>query len=129
MTSSITLRRAAGAIANLFGFATLFAGGRVLSGADPGYVVFRPLLIYNTAMGLFYIVAGVAIWRGLDWAKRGALAIAALNLIVLSAILLRYSTTGDVANESLSAMTLRTVVWFGIFAVTARTGRREPGMA
>lgn len=31
-------------IAILFGIATIFAGGRVLLGADPGYVVFRPLL-------------------------------------------------------------------------------------
>lgn len=32
------------AIAVLFGARTVFAGGRVLLGADPGYEVFRPLL-------------------------------------------------------------------------------------
>jgi hypothetical protein len=36
----------------LFGVATIIAGVRVLAGADPGYTVFQPLLIYNTAMGI-----------------------------------------------------------------------------
>jgi len=38
--------------AALFGIATIIAGTRVLVGADPGYIVFRPLLIYNAAMGI-----------------------------------------------------------------------------
>ena len=50
------------AVAALFGVATIFAGGRVLLGSDPGYVVFRPLLIYNTIMGVFYIAAAFTIW-------------------------------------------------------------------
>jgi hypothetical protein len=29
-------------LAALFGLLTIFAGMRVLAGADPGYVVFRP---------------------------------------------------------------------------------------
>ncbi len=45
-------------VAVLFGVATLFAGGRVLLGSDPGYEVFRPLLTHNTAMGVAYLV-----WR------------------------------------------------------------------
>lgn len=45
------LRRVLALIALVFGLVTLVAGGRVLAGADPGYVVFRPLLLYNVAMG------------------------------------------------------------------------------
>ena len=37
--------------AALFGIATIIAGVRVLIGFHPGYTVFWPLLIYNTAMG------------------------------------------------------------------------------
>lgn len=43
------------AVAVLFGIITLFAGRRGLLEDDPGYEVFRPLLIYNTAMGLVYL--------------------------------------------------------------------------
>ena len=48
----------------MFGVATLFAGSRVLLGSDPGYEVFRPLLIYNTAMGAAYLAAGITVWGG-----------------------------------------------------------------
>ena len=54
----------AATIAVLFGIATLFAGGRVLLGSDPGYEVFRPLLIYNTSMGVAYLAAGAALLQG-----------------------------------------------------------------
>ncbi len=35
----------------LLGMATVVTGLRVLTGWDPGYPVFQPLLIINTAMG------------------------------------------------------------------------------
>ena len=78
----------AAVIAILFGVATLFAGGRVLRGADPGYQVFQPLLVYNTIMGAAY----------------------------LAAIVLVYRSGGGVAVDSLRAMTLRTTVWLVLFA-------------
>ena len=40
-----------------FGLVTIIAGVRVLAGSDPGYIVFRPLLIYNTAMELLISAA------------------------------------------------------------------------
>jgi hypothetical protein len=49
-------------VAAVFGLATIVAGGRVLTGwSDPGYVVYRPLLIYNTAMGVAYLAAGSSV--------------------------------------------------------------------
>ncbi len=57
-------------VAVLFGFATLFAGGQVLLGSDPGYEVFRPLLIYNTAMGVAYLAAGVTVWRSVNAGRK-----------------------------------------------------------
>jgi hypothetical protein len=50
-------------IAVLFGLVTIFAGSRVLLGSDPGHVVFLPLLIYNTAMGIVYVSAGIVAFR------------------------------------------------------------------
>jgi hypothetical protein len=109
------VRILAAGIAVLFGVATLFAGGRVLLGSDPGYEVFRPLLIYNTAMGVAYLAAGVALWRSVNAGRYAAGAIFLLNLAVLVAIFVIYRSGGAVAVDSLRAMTLRTVVWLALF--------------
>ena len=113
----------AAAIAGLFGVATLFAGGRVLLGSDPGYVVFQPLLIYNTIMGVAYLAAGITIWRSLILGKYAAGAIFSLNTLVLLGIILLYRSGGAVAVDSLGAMTLRTVVWLVLFLVASWLGR------
>lgn len=105
----------AAAVAVLFGVATIFAGGRVLLGSDPGYVVFRPLLIYNVAMGVAYIAAGLAILRSPNRGRYAAGAIFLLNLLVLVGIIVIHSSGGAVAVDSLRAMTLRTVVWLALF--------------
>lgn len=101
----------AAAVAVLFGVATLFAGGRVLLGSDPGYEVFRPLLLYNTAMGVAYLAAGVTIWRNVKAGRYAAGAIFLLNLLVLAGIFVAYRSGGAVAVDSLQAMSFRTVVW------------------
>lgn len=113
----------AAAVAVLFGVATLFAGGRVLLGADPGYEVFRPLLVFNTAMGAAYLVAGVTIWRSVSAGRYAAGAIFLLNLLVLLTILVVYASGGAVAVDSLRAMTLRTVVWLVLFIALSWRGR------
>ena len=123
----------AGAVALLFGAVTVVAGTRVLLGADPGYAVFRPLLVFNTAMGFAYMAAGVAIWRSLGAGRAAAGAIALLNLVALAIVFALHSGAGSVAVESLRAMTLRTVVWLLLFLVAAwlarraAAGRRAPG--
>lgn len=125
-TSTLRIvRRIAAGVAILFGLATLFAGGRVLLGADPGYTVFRPLLIYNVAMGVAYVIAGVLIWRSIRWGRYAAGAIFLLNLIVLLGIIVLYRGGAAVAVDSLRAMTLRTVVWLLLFAVTLSVGRDQ----
>lgn len=107
----------------LFGAATIFAGGRVLLGSDPGYIVFRPLLIYNTAMGVAYMAAGLTLWHSLNRGRYVAGAILLLNLSVLVGIILIYSSGGAVAMDSIRAMTLRTAVWLGLFLAAAWLGR------
>ncbi len=123
-TSTVLIgQRVAAIIALLFGLATLFAGGRVLLGVDPGYVVFRPLLIYNTAMGLAYLAAGVLLWTNLRQGQRAAATIFGLNLAVLVGIVTVYRGGGGVAVDSLRAMTARTIVWLGLFSAAAWLGR------
>jgi hypothetical protein len=102
-------------VALVFGVVTIVAGGRVLVGADPGYVVFMPLLIYNTCMGVAYVGAGVIAWRNPKQGGYAAGGIFVVNLLVLGVIGALYATGGAVALESIRAMTLRTVVWLVLF--------------
>jgi len=130
-TSVRILQTIVAAVAVLFGVATLFAGSRVLLGSDPGYEVFRPLLIYNTAMGVAYVAAGVTVWRSVNVGRNAAGAIFLFNLLVLVAILIIYRIGGAVAIDSLRAMTLRTVVWLVLFLgtswlVRSRTAAYQP---
>jgi hypothetical protein len=112
-------------VAIVFGVMTIVAGTRVLGGADPGYIVFRPLLIYNTAMGLAYVAAGVVAWRNLVAGKRAAAAIFLLNLLVLGTIAYLYTAGSAIAVESLGAMAFRTIVWLLLFLGLAWAGRRS----
>jgi hypothetical protein len=116
-------------VATLFGIATLFAGGRVLLGAEPGYIVFRPLLIYNTAMGIAYVAAGVLAWRNVERGKQAAAAIFGLNCLVLGAVSYLYATGHGVAIESVRAMFFRTVVWLVLFVGLMWVARRSKRVA
>lgn len=120
------LQRLTASVAVLFGVATILAGGRVLLGADPGYIVFRPLLVYNALMGIAYVAAGVAIWRSARRGRKAAAAIFLLNLLVLAGIIVLYRSGGAVAVDSLRAMTLRTVVWLVVWLAVARLARPRP---
>ena len=119
------IRRSAAAVAVLFGIVTLFAGGRVLLGTDPGYQVFRPLLIYNTAMGVAYVAAGLILWRGAMSGRFAAGLIFLLNLLALIGIVLVHRTGGGVAVESLRAMSFRTLVWLLLWLLAGWLSRRE----
>jgi len=103
-------------IAVLFGMLTVVVGTSVLLGVNPGYIVFLPLLIYNTAMGIVYVVAGIIAWRNIEQGMHVAAAIFVLNIIVLTVIFFMYTEGKAIAVDSLRAMSLRTVVWFALFA-------------
>ncbi len=109
------IQRGLALVAALFGLATIIVGARVLAGSNPGYIVFRPLLIYNAAMGIAYVAAGVIAWRDLVRGKYAAATIFVLNFLVLGTISYLYAAGSAVAIESLRAMILRTVVWLVLF--------------
>lgn len=116
-------QRIAGLVAVAFGLLTIAAGGRVLAGADPGYLVFRPLLVFNFSMGFAYVAAGVVALRSLAKGRVVAGAIFALNLLVLVWIAGLHASTARVAVESVRAMSLRTGVWLALFLALGRLGR------
>lgn len=124
MGRPLIVQRALAVMAALFGAATIAAGARVLLGADPGYVVYRPLLLFNTAMGAAYLIAAVVVWRDLRWGRNAALAIFVLNLAALAWIGWLYGHDAAVAKTSISAMTLRTGFWLAVAVVTGWLQRR-----
>jgi hypothetical protein len=117
-------QRILASVAVIFGLATIFAGTRVLAGYDPGYIVFRPLLIYNTAMGIVYITAGIIAWHNPKQGKYAATIIFVLNSLALAAVYYLYAKGSAIAVDSLRAMTLRTVVWLALFVGLALISRR-----
>jgi hypothetical protein len=122
------LHRASIVVALLFGLLTLFAGGRVLLGADPGRPVLMPLLLFNTVMGVAYVATALLLRRNLRLGRRAAGAIALLNLLVLGTLLVYAWGGGAVAGDSLAAMTLRTGVWTALFAAAGWVLRRPGGV-
>ena len=119
------MQRIAAVVACVFGIATIMAGSRVLTGADPGYLVFRPLLIFNTLMGVVYVAAGVAIWLSVRWGRAASAAVLFLNLLVLVAIIALYRSGDAVAVDSVRAMSFRTVAWLAILLSLVWVSRRS----
>ncbi|HRN74417.1 hypothetical protein [Ottowia sp.] len=126
-TSIPWLQRIIALVAIVFGGLTLFVGSRVLLGNDPGYVVYRPLLLYNVAMGAVYVLAGMLIWRGTAAGRGLAGLIFVLNAIVLAGVVYLYQGGAAVAVESVRAMSLRTGVWLVLFGGLVWLSRR-PGV-
>ena len=122
------LQRVAIRIGALFGILTPIAGGSILLGLrDAGYDVVRPVLFFNTAMGVVYLAAAAVTIRDLDLGWRLAFAIGLTNTVVLVAVSLYDAVTGAVATQTVAAMVVRTVVWFGIFGLLSwvRRPRRD----
>ena len=115
----------------IFGLVTLWAGGTVLSGRNPGYVVYRPLLVFNTVMGAVYVAAGVLAWRRVTGGRNAAAVILALNVLVLAGVIYLYRTGAAVAVDSVRAMSFRSAVWLILLValglMSRRHGARAPG--
>jgi hypothetical protein len=110
-------------IAIVFGIATLVAGARVLAGGDPGYVVYRPLVIFNTLMGVAYLAAAALMWRGTVSGRNAAAVIFALNLAMLGVVVYLFRSGAAIAVESVRAMVFRSGVWLALFLALAWLSR------
>lgn len=120
------LRRAIALAAGVFGLVTIVAGTRVLTGADPGYVVFRPLLVFNTIMGFVYVLAAIQIWRDARRGRVWAHGVALVNLAVLLIITMLYVGGSSIAVDSLAAMSVRTLAWIAARLALKSTLQIEP---
>lgn len=125
-----TIVRAAGALAVLFGVATLVSGGRVLVGgaarAAAGDVV--PFVLwFNTASGLLYVVAGAGLIARQRWAAHLSVAIAIAIFAAFAALGMHIALGGAFEPRTVAAMMLRASVWAAIAAIACRSlGCRAP---
>lgn len=117
------VRKGLALVGVVFGAVTIVSGVRVLLGADPGWLVYRPLLVYNTVMGAAYVAAGVLAWRGSRWGLYSAATIVMLNLAVLIAVIAGHAGGAPIAENSVRAMGLRTLVWLVLLVGLAWLGR------
>jgi len=108
------IRRGLAVVAAVFGAATVMAGARVLAGFDAEDAI-QSQLVYNMAMGMAYLAAGVITWHSLRKGMFAAAAILAVNLVLLGRIGYLYAEGNAGAVESLRATTFRTVVWLLMF--------------
>jgi len=120
------LQRLLAAIAIAFGLVTVGAGGSVLLGwRDPGYIVFQPLLVYTYSMAFAYIATGLLGWRHATYGRRGAGLICLANLAMLAVVLGFFANTSQVAPHSVFAMSMRTLVWLGLWLGFRRLAPRN----
>ena len=120
--------RVAAAVGALFGALAVLAGSRVLIGLDvPDYVVLPWLVWYNVGAGLFGVAVAIGVWLGRSWATTAAVALAAAHGAVLTVLIVLRGGGVALANDSLGAMTLRTLVWSAIALVARRAIGPRPG--
>jgi hypothetical protein len=105
----------AGALALIFGLATLVEGGHVLFGgaearAAAGDVV-PFVLVFNFGAGFAYIAAGVGTFLGRTWAASVARLLALATLAVFIAFAVHVFTGGAFERRTMGAMTLRSLFW------------------
>jgi len=114
----------------LVGLLSVVAASRVLLGSmQPSYVVLPALVIYNLAMGVVSLVAGLGLYANRLWAGKLSSFIAAGHLIVLLTLTALYLAKHAVATESLGAMVFRSAVWLGIAVAAMKTNKamfRQP---
>ncbi len=116
--------RIVGSVAVVFGALSVLAGGSVLFGDEAArhaggrYVPF--VLWFNFLAGFVYALAGAGLWRRRRWAWRLALAIAVGTALVFAGLGVHILRGGAFEARTVAAMTLRTLVWAAICAVSSR---------
>lgn len=117
--------RTAGALALLFGIATVVSGGRILFGGDAARAaagdVVTFVLWFNTASGLLYVAAGAGLLARQRWAALLSVAIAVAILAAFAALGVHIVLGGAFEPRTVAAMTLRSVVWMAIAAIACRS--------
>ncbi len=102
-------------LAILVSIMSIFAGGMVIRGWRPGYSVLSWLPVYNFVVGLLSLLPAYLLWVNSRHATTASIVTFAIHTIVL--LLLLTAFRGQVATQSIGAMSFRVVVWIVILAL------------
>lgn len=105
-------------LAFLVGAMSIFAGGMVMRGWKPGYSVLSWLPVYNFVIGLLTLIPAYLLWVDNRYAWTASIVTFGVHTIVL--LLLLATFRGQVAAQSIGAMSFRVVVWIIILALLFR---------
>jgi hypothetical protein len=102
-------------LAFLVGAMSIVAGGMVMRGWRPGYSILSWLPVYNFVLGLLTLIPAYLLWMDNRYAFTASIVTFALHAVVL--LLLLTFFCGQVATQSIGAMSFRVVVWIIILAL------------
>lgn len=102
-------------LAFLVGAMSIVAGGMVMRGWRPGYSILSWLPVYNFVLGLLALIPAYLLWMDNRYAFTASIVTFALHAVVL--LLLLTFFCGQVATQSIGAMSFRVVVWIIILAL------------
>lgn len=102
-------------LAFLVGAMSIVAGGMVMRGWRPGYSILSWLPVYNFVLGLLTLVPAYLLWVNNRHALAASIVTFALHAVVL--LLLLTAFRGQVATQSIGAMSFRLIVWIVILAL------------
>ena len=110
----------AAAVAVIFGLLTIVSGARALfGGVDMGAVV--PFVLwFNFVAGFAYVLTGIGLWRGTNWAPMLSLGIAAATAAVFAAFLWHVGSGGAWEIRTMGAMISSTGIWIAIAILALR---------
>jgi hypothetical protein len=99
----------------LVGTISIFAGGMVLRGWQPGWNVIPWLPIYNFVVGLLTLISAYLLWVNHRYALSASISIFSIHTIVLLLLLTVFRNTA--AFQSVGAMSFRVAAWIAILAL------------
>jgi hypothetical protein len=108
--------RIAAVLALIIGAMAMYAGGRVLLGVLPGYYVIDWLPVYNFTVGVLSVfVTAVLLWKDHRLARHAAVVTFSAHALVMAILFIFYRSV--VAIDSITAMSVRLVVWAAILSL------------
>lgn len=102
-------------LAFLVGAMSIVAGGMVLRGWKPGYSVLSWLPVYNFVLGMLTLIPAYLLWVDHRYALVTSIVTFGVHTIVLLLLLTLFR--GQVATQSIGAMSFRLIVWIVILAL------------
>ena len=102
-------------LAFLVGAMSIVAGGMVLRGWKPGYSVLSWLPVYNFVLGMLTLIPAYLLWVDHRYAFVASIVTFGVHAIVLLLLLTLFR--GQVATQSIGAMSFRLIVWIIILAL------------